>query len=129
MTKQEQIEEMAVIGCVRNPQAHTAEECSKCDFKQGCCNAYRHAEALYDAGYRKVLLDTKDGIAIDVVQYAPWQLIEGYTEREVEKARKETAKEIFNAISNNIDDPDCILIKYNKWFQSLAKQYGVEVEE
>ena len=54
MTKQEQIEEMAVIGCVRNPQAHTAEECTKCDFKQGQCNAYRHAEKLYDAGYRKV---------------------------------------------------------------------------
>ena len=54
MTKQEQIEEMAVLGCVRNPQAHTAEECAKCDFKQGQCNAYRHAEKLYDAGYRKV---------------------------------------------------------------------------
>lgn len=53
-TKQEQIEEMAVIGCVRNPQAHTAEECAKCDFKQGQCNAYRHAEALYEAGYRKI---------------------------------------------------------------------------
>ena len=54
MTKQEQIEEMAVIGCVRNPQAHTAEECAKCDFKQGQCNAYRHAERLYSAGYRKI---------------------------------------------------------------------------
>ena len=53
-TKQEQIEEMAVIGCVRNPQAHTAEECAKCDFKYGQCNAYRHAEALYNAGCRKV---------------------------------------------------------------------------
>ena len=53
MTKQEQIEEMAVLGCVRNPQAHTAEECAKCDFKQGQCNAYRHAEELYNAGYRK----------------------------------------------------------------------------
>ena len=31
------IAEMAVIGCVRNPQAHTAEECTKCDFKQGQC--------------------------------------------------------------------------------------------
>lgn len=51
MTRQEQIEEMAVIGCVRNPQAHTAEECAKCDFKQGQCNAYRHAEMLYNAGY------------------------------------------------------------------------------
>ena len=52
-TKQEQIAEMAVIGCVRNPQAHTAEECAKCDFKQEQCNAYRHAEALYNAGYCK----------------------------------------------------------------------------
>lgn len=52
-TKQEQIDEMAVIGCVRNPQAHTAEECAKCDFKQGQCNAYRHAEALYNVGYRR----------------------------------------------------------------------------
>lgn len=54
MTRQEQIDEMAVIGCVRNPQAHTAEECAKCDFKQGQCNAYRHAEALYDVGCRKI---------------------------------------------------------------------------
>ena len=50
---QEQIAEMAVIGCVRNPQAHTVEECAKCDFEHGECNAYKHAEALYNAGYRK----------------------------------------------------------------------------
>ena len=54
MNKEQQIEEMAVIGCVRNPQAHTAEECAKCDFKQRMCNAYRHAEALYNAGYGNV---------------------------------------------------------------------------
>ena len=53
MNREEQIAEMAVIGCVRNPQAHTAEECAKCDFKQEQCNAYRHAEALYNAGYCK----------------------------------------------------------------------------
>lgn len=62
MTRQKQIEEMAVIGCVRNPQAHTAEECSKCGFKQGMCNAYRHAEALYNAGYRKVPNDIREPI-------------------------------------------------------------------
>lgn len=84
-TKQEQIEEMAVIGCVRNPQAHTAEECAKCDFKQGQCNAYRHAETLYNAGYRKVLLDTENGSCIDCVQYAPWQLVE----RKIEELKSE----------------------------------------
>ena len=66
MTKQEQIDEMAVIGCVRNPQAHTAEECAKCDFKQGKCNAYRHAEKLYDAGYRKF---DKDSVVLTRVDY------------------------------------------------------------
>lgn len=60
MTRQEQIDEMAVIGCVRNPQAHTAEECAKCDFKQGQCNAYRHAEALYDVGCRKTPNDIRE---------------------------------------------------------------------
>lgn len=62
MTKQEQIYEMAVIGCTRVPQAHTAEECAKCDFKQGQCNAYRHAEALYNAGYRRAVTFTYDVI-------------------------------------------------------------------
>ena len=64
MTRQEQIEEMAVIGCVRNPQAHTAEECAKCDFKQGQCNAYRHAEALYNAGYHKTPDDIRELIDV-----------------------------------------------------------------
>ena len=54
MNKQEQIDEMAVLGCVRNPRAYSAEECAKCDFKQGQCNAYRHAEKLYNTGYRKL---------------------------------------------------------------------------
>lgn len=67
MTEQEQIEEMAVIGCVRNPQAHTAEECAKCDFKEGRCNAYRQAKALYDAGYRKA----SDG-ALKLLLEAPY---------------------------------------------------------
>lgn len=66
MTKNEQIEEMAVIGCVRSPQTHTAEECAKCDFKQGMCNAYRHAEALYEAGYRKI---DKDSVVMSREEY------------------------------------------------------------
>lgn len=32
------------------------------------------AKALYDdAGYRKVLLDTENGKAVDVPKYAPWE--------------------------------------------------------
>ena len=59
MNKEQQIKEteiakMAVKGCCRNPQAYTAEECEQCTFKEGQCNAYRHAKALYDTGHRKV---------------------------------------------------------------------------
>lgn len=76
MTKQEQIEEMAVIGCVRNPQAHTAEECAKCDFKQGQCNAYRHAEALYNAGYR-----TEATLTCDFIKMAQTHAVQEFAEK------------------------------------------------
>lgn len=136
MTKQEQIEEMAVIGCVRNPQAHTTEECAKCDFKQGQCNAYRHAEKLYNAGYRKTFTS-------DLASDTQKAFKEGY-----EKARKETAKEIFQKVVNicrkEEDFQDgtvntqleplyfgimngCAFIRGE--VKELAEQYGVEVEE
>lgn len=76
MTKQEQIEEMAVIGCVRNPQAHTAEECAKCDFKYGQCNAYRHAEALYNAGYR-----TEATLTCDFIKMAQTHAVQEFAEK------------------------------------------------
>lgn len=93
------------------------------------------AEALYTAGYRKVLLDTENGKAVDVSQYAPWELIEGYTEREVEKARKETAREILDMLYDEGIDNEilecCRICDVNG--VSLAKQicekYGVEIEK
>ncbi len=129
MTEREQIAEMAVIGCVRNPQAHTTEECLKCDFKQGMCNAYRHAETLYNAGYRKTFTsdlasDTqkafKDGYSKGVDYGIEFGKVLLY------KTRKETAKEILNRINEyNLD--------YN-WdlkeeFKKLCKDYDVEVED
>jgi hypothetical protein len=84
MNKEQQIEEMAVIGCVRNPQAHTAEECAKCDFKNGQCNSYRHAEALYNAGYRKTF--TSD-LASDTQKAYKEGYIKGIEEREAENER------------------------------------------
>lgn len=49
-----EIAEMAVVGCHRNPQAYTADECMKCEFKNGMCDAYKHAEKLYQMKYRKI---------------------------------------------------------------------------
>ena len=125
MTEKEQIEEMR-------------KEIENGFQKADCRKAYTNepypyfetqktaiAKALYDAGYRKVLLDTENGKAVDVPQYAPWELIEGHTEREVEKTRKETAKEILQEWA---DDNSSMGLD-NTFVKNIAKKYGVEVEE
>ena len=135
-TKQEQIEEMK-------------REIENGFRKADCREAYTNkpypyfetqkiaiAEALYNAGYRKVLIDTENGEAVDCVQCAPWQLIEGYTEREVEKARKDTAKAILNVLYFNLQNSmKGQIAKSNDDYnvmgriQEIAKNYGVEAEE
>lgn len=130
-TKQEQIEEMMLDV----PQTIVAYDANpKGQQLYGEQREYI-AEALYDAGYRKVLLDTENGKAVDVSQYAPWELIEGHTEREVEKARKETAREILDMLYDEGIDKEilecCRICDVNG--VSLAKQicekYGVEIEK
>lgn len=144
MNKQEQIEEMAVIGCVRNPQAHTAEECSKCDFKQGMCNAYRHAEALYNAGYRKI---PENAVVLTKEEYI--DLSRNYVTEQIEKTRKETAKEILQKMKEKCKElenkfshicksqKECLMetcryegvLAVKREVYELAKEYGVEVEQ
>ena len=153
MNKEEQIAEMAVIGCVRNPQAHTAEECAKCDFKQGQCNAYRHSEALYNAGYRKIFTsdlasDTQERIEeitkerneikdimklLDkCVSLNPMcksevaSVLYGNNYRKAEEVRKETAKEILSRIKLYATDSKADLIVL---IDEIAEANGVEVEE
>lgn len=93
------------------------------------------AEALYDAGYRKVLFDIENGKAVDVAQYAPWKLVDGYTEREVEKARKETAKEIANMLYDMGIDKEtlecCRIFDVNgvSLTKQICEKYGVEIEK
>ena len=131
-----QVEEMAVIGCVRNPQAHTAEECAKCDFKNGQCNSYRHAEALYNAGYRKI---PKDSV---VLSREEQERISTATEkrikelkRQILQARKETAEKILNELLDFVNgwfegvENNDFCVELNRISKDLAKQYGVEIKE
>ena len=111
-TKQEQIDEMAVIGCVRNPQAHTAEECAKCDFKQGQCNAYRHAEALYSVVISReeyeMLANKYKNLEIKYSNlFDKYRLCKDANEtlkQNVITARKETAEAIYNTGYGKVDD-------------------------
>ena len=124
MNKQEQIEEMAVIGCVRNPQAHTAEECSKCDFKQGMCNAYRHAEALYNAGYRKI---PENAVVLTKEEYI--DLSRNYVREQIEQARKETAKEILSKLNALMEQYHYKSTAWRNCANFIKERYGLEVEE
>lgn len=110
MNKEQQIEEMAVIGCVRNPQAHTAEECAKCDFKNGQCNSYRHAEALYNAGYRQIDENCAVITKAELKEYKR-QAVKEFTQ----KLKARLAKFIWK---HNI--PECI---FNDVIADLLKEY------
>ena len=137
-TKQEQIEEMQKTICINCKDRYSKKGyvCPWQDKDTKCYNCEKLSEALYNAGYQKVLIDTKNGEAVDCVQYAPWQLTEGYTEREVEKACKDTAKAILNVLYFNLQNSvKGNLAKSNVYYnvmdriQEIAKNYGVEIEE
>lgn len=153
-TKQEQIEEMAVIGCVRNPQAHTAEECAKCDFKQGQCNAYRHAEALYSVVISREEYETLANRYKNLeIKYS--HLCDNYRlckdanetlKQNVIAARKETAEKIFGDLWNNFVEYSSYAMDYTQHLGEcdkninitlstvicdiicIAKNYGVDLE-
>lgn len=115
MTKQEQIEKMAqaMCGYCKNSKCLLKSN-GACDkFKSQDCVYKENAEALYDACYRKVLLDTE----------------------KIEKVRKETAREILYMLYDmGIDKGTlecCRIFDVNG--VSLAKQicekYDVEIEK
>lgn len=111
-TKQEQIDEMAVIGCTRVPQAHTAEECRDCYFKEGQCNAYRHAEALYSVVISReeyeMLANKYKNLEIKYSNlFDKYRLCKDANEtlkQNVITARKETAEAIYNADHCKVDE-------------------------
>ncbi len=111
MTKQEQIDEIEYIIC---ESFYTKSA----------------AQNLYNAGYRKVLLDTEDGEMVDCVQYAPWELIKGYTEKEVNKASRETAEKILQPLYDACkeDTYGQVVVDF-AILENLAKQFDVEIKE
>lgn len=88
MASPHSIEELAILGCSRTPKAETPEQCSKCKFHGGMCNAYANAEkmlkylnkinsplvsnsSVYKPPVGKlVYLVYKDSILVDQVGYA-----------------------------------------------------------
>ena len=122
--EKKEINEMARLTCAYS--AHIYNDCKDCCHNP-CAHKY-NAEALYNAGYRKL----PDGATVLLVgkynQALDEKTIE-YFIKHNEQIRKETAKEILNELidsSNKITFFDC---RMALGLDNLAKQYGVEVEE
>lgn len=121
MTKQEQIEE--ILEVIKHCGDYTGRDCAECDYRlYGHCNNQKQceAEALYNAGYRKiqdgtVVLTNKEydklGLFEETVQEykeTNGQLVLVKEQKKLQKystdiadfIRKETAKEIFQKVVN-----------------------------
>lgn len=122
--KIEEICKMAVMGCRRNPQAKTIEECVKCEFKHGMCDVYRVCEQIYNADYRKI---DKDKVVLNKYEYE--QICQELLAAEEDKqlaCKKMVIKFTGRMIKLMYETGDFVL--YHK-VKEAAKEFGVEVEE
>ena len=125
-----QIEEMAQIICGRSKDDICLIDKTSCDSS---CRWARNAEAIYNAGYRKlpedsIVLSREESQALKK-QIEYWEYETKVAREEIDNAGKETAKEILNELidsSNKITFFDC---KMALGLDKLAKQFGLEVEE
>lgn len=72
------IEEMAVLGCTKNPQAHTAEECLKCEFKNGMCDAYSHTKKIFAYLTQNALVLTKEELNKNYISIKMYELAKAF---------------------------------------------------
>lgn len=151
MTDKQQIEEMITI--MKNTQCPSRADseypiaCDECPYQsyEMSCSYKQHAEALYNAGYRRV------GESEVVVTKDEWEDLQGSAKAFdtlfvlfrvlialLGEVRKATAKEIFEQLRKmqmnftyDVRGMDTLTISkiYIGDIYELAKQYGVEVEE
>lgn len=120
MIDKQQIEEMALT---LNYLCKSG--CGTCYSKE-YCGTYKIAEALYNAGYRKVpenvvVLMEEEYNALMLEQKRLKEIVDripcGYELKD--EIRKETAKEILDKVSRHYG---------GAWLVELYKEYGVEVD-
>ena len=93
---EKQIAEMAVKCCTRNPQAHTAEECLQCEFKNGMCDIYKLAKTLYKEDYRKASEVARE-IFAEIETSLKFRFIEGETHLTIRKTDYDTYKKKYES--------------------------------
>lgn len=114
MTNQEQIDEMA------NDIAKCFPDKDWCfDKNMNCVSCI--AMELYNAGYRKV---PENALVFTEEEYI--DLSRNYAGEQIERVRKETAREIFQDLLNCCALYGCVTREY---ILEQVEKYGVEVEE
>ena len=146
-----QIEEMAKVMC-----GHDCEECAKETASwRGCslekareeeCLIKEEARKLYEQGYRKI---DEGSVVLTTAKIAEYEKgLRERWEKEIEQARKETAREILQRFYNYLPpkEKDSFEIKKSSFedvkkavlqfhnslnddIREFAKQYGVEIEQ
>lgn len=122
MNKQEQIEEMAeAVVCA------AIVSNAKIDDKVAI-HLREFVENLYDAGYRKI---PENAVVLTKEEYI--DLSRNYVREQIEKARKETAKEILLLLGKGYDETEKTEFNNLQWYKEFCRElkhrYGVEVEE
>ena len=112
MTKKEQIEELAedviCLSTVSNAEIDDKATIHLLEF----------IDNMYRMGYRKI---PENAVVLTMEEYI--DLSRNYVGEQIEKARKETAKEILNVVDNESNGQTISITNY------LRKKYGVAVEE
>ena len=132
MNKQQQIEELA--GTICNACKERFEISKKCkNVIEPCLAAYAHAEALYNAGYRKI---PEDSVVLSREVYDEIRTYQSYIpemKKAFDKIRnaiiKETAEKIFKMLISELESNKFLYGKriiMEADVENLAKQFGVE---
>lgn len=135
--KEKQIQEIAQLICERSKDDICIIDNTSCNSS---CYWARKAEAIYNVGYRKLL---KDSVVLSREEYKriTTELVTEQRATEIakeyfEKIRKETAEKWHYHITTTLlalwKGNKITTEVYNSWivfFNSLAKQFGVEIKE
>ena len=122
-----QIEEMAQIICGRSKDDICLIDKTSCDSS---CRWARNAEAIYNAGYRKlpedsIVLSREESQALKK-QIEYWEIETKVARKYIDEVRKETAKEICDWLEYRFKLYDYIIEKPVKdSIKVICKKYGV----
>lgn len=121
MNKQEQIEEMAQFICGRSTDDICIIDRTSCDCN---CAWARTAEAIYNAGYRKI---PENAVVLTKEEYI--DLSRNYVTEQIEQVRKKTAKEILSKLNALMEQYHYKSTAWRNCANFIKETYGVEVEE